>query len=128
MKGRNGLALRVEHDDAVSVGPGVIPGLLDEKPSDGAGLLLAAVQRDVHPAGGALLARSRHERITFIANAQRVGNMAAGVAVLIEALDAAAELPNCAGTQGTMAVLANAMANESTMLRRRGLSFASMAS
>src|SRR4029077_5992661 len=106
-------------------------GLLDENPSDGARVLLAAVQRDVHAAGGALLARSRHKHIAFIAHAQRVGDMTAVVAVLIEALDAPAERPKRAGTQGAIDVLENdaglivvALIDERTLVGDTGVELA----
>src|SRR5277367_2161240 len=58
VEGREGIGggiaddgLRIENDHAVGVGPLVIAGMLDVVVLDGFEVLLAAVERDMHPAG-----------------------------------------------------------------------------
>src|SRR5690606_20364244 len=81
---RNGL--RIEDDDAVGIGPGVVARLADEALADVAGALPATVKGDVHlaPSGPADL-RHVDEALLVQADGRRA---TAGIEALVEALEA----------------------------------------
>jgi hypothetical protein len=61
--------LRVENNEMVGIGPGIISGVIDEMSVDVADVLLAAMERDVDAARSTVLAVLRNENITGIAQA-----------------------------------------------------------
>src|SRR5258705_11219301 len=83
---RTRLRLRIENDQVVRIGPGIVAGVVHEPAADVADVLPASMECDVNAAWTALLAILRHERVAGPGQAQRTRLVRLGIEALIKAL------------------------------------------